>query len=529
MNDTTSEVAGTIAATLQPLELAVEHAWWDAATDAGPETERRRVAAEIAYTNALADPDAFAAVRDARSHAHASSDALGGTTARELDILFDTFAPNQVAADLREATVTLRANIESTFSAHRGEVDGEPVDDNAIARILRSSTDTEERRAAWEASKTVGAAVAERVRQLARLRNEAARALGYRDHFALTLATSELDETRLFATLDEVDALSSSPFTRWKATLDDTLATRYGVAPSDLRPWHYDDPFFQHPPRLIAIDLDPYFDQVDLVGRMQRTYDGLGLDVGMIVERSDLEPRPGKNQHAFCIDIDRDGDVRVLCNNEPNERWMETMLHEFGHGVYFDAVDRSLPWALRTMHALSTEGVAMLMGRLVHDPHWLVTIGGLPRAEVERIGPQLASMRRAQLLVFARWVLVMTNFERALYADPDRDLDSYWWDLVERYQQVMRPAGRHEPDWAAKIHIASAPVYYQNYLYGELVASQLEAALGGEGALVDRPESGRTLVERFFRPGASLRWDRLMEHATGRPLSARAFAAQLDA
>jgi peptidyl-dipeptidase A len=210
-----------------------------------------------------------------------------------------------------------------------------------------------------------------------------------------------------------------------------------------------------------------------------------------------------------------------------NEQWMETMLHEFGHGVYFDQVDRELPWLLRTMHALTTEGIAMLFGRLVHERPWLEQIACLPADDVRDLAERLEHARRARLLVFARWVLVMTNFEGALYADPDADLDTLWWDLVERYQQVRRPDDRHAPDWAAKIHVASAPVYYQNYLYGELVASQLQAALGGIGALVDHPSNGRRLVDTFFRPGASMRWDRLVEHATGAPLNAKAFAAEL--
>jgi peptidyl-dipeptidase A len=510
-----------VEARLRPLEHAVELAWWRANTNAVPENEAERVAAELAYTDALADPAAFEAIVAAR---RASADP---SVTRQLDVLHDTYAPNQVDAALRQAIVELRASIEREFAGHRGTIDGEAVDDNAIAQVLRGSDDAALRRAAWEASKTVGEVVAARVRQLAHLRNDAARRLGYRDHFALSLATSELDEARLFATLDEVDELTSSTFTRWKAGLDDALAARFATAPADLRPWHYDDPFFQHAPKLAAADLDSWFADVDLEALTVRTYEGLGIDVRPTVARSDLYPRDKKNQHAFCIDIDRAGDVRVLCNNVANERWMETMLHEFGHGVYFEHVDRSLPWGLRTMHALSTEGVAMLFGRLVHDPVWLRTIGGFPATDVDALTPELHGARRAALLVFARWALVMTNFERALYADPDSDLDTYWWDLVERYQAVRRPDDRHLPDWAAKIHIVSAPVYYQNYLYGELVASQLQDALGGEGGLVDRPESGRRLVDTFFRPGASLRWDHLMEHATGAPLSAAAFAGQL--
>ena len=106
------------------------------------------------------------------------------------------------------------------------------------------------------------------------------------------------------------------------------------------------------------------------------------------------------------------------------------------------------------------------------------------------------------MLVFARWVLVMTNFERSLYADPDSDLDARWWELVERYQLLSAPTDRSNPDWAAKIHVACAPVYYHCYLYGHLVASQLAATLERVcGGLVGRPAAGVFLRERIFAPG----------------------------
>ena len=131
--------------------------------------------------------------------------------------------------------------------------------------------------------------------------------------------------------------------------------------------------------------------------------------------------------------------------------------------------------------------------------------------------------------MFARWVLVMTNFERSLYADPDSDLDARWWELVGRYQLVSAPQGRSNADWAAKIHVACAPVYYHCYLYGHLVASQLSAMLEREsGGLVDRPAAGALLRERIFHPGQSVRWDRLLERATGEPLTAKYFGHDLE-
>lgn len=520
------DLADALTARLRPLEIAANLAWWRSSTEVSETHDRQRVAADVALREALGDVHAFSEVRAAR----AVDDDADPLLSRQLAVLHDAMAPQQVPADLRAELAELETAVDSTFNAFRGTIDSQPVNDNAISRLLRSSDDTAERRAAWEAGKQVGAEVDDRVRDLARLRNRAATHLGARDHFALALATGELSEERLFATLDAVERATAAPFAEWKSGVDAALAERFSCSVDALRPWHYDDPFFQDVPVAGASNLDAHFADADLDALTLRTYDGLGLDVSGVVDRSDLLPRDGKSQHAFCIDIDHDGDVRVLCNNEPSERWAETMLHEFGHAIYDVEVSSDLPWLLRTMHPLTTEGVAMLFGRLTRDPRWLTEIAGLPTPEVERLAPRLAETRRAALLVFARWVLVMTTFERALYEDPERDLDTLWWDLVERYQGLRRPEGRHEPDWAAKLHLALAPVYYQNYLYGELVASQLQATLRDRaGGIVDRPDAGTLLRDRFFAPGQSLRWDRLVERATGEPLTVRHLAAELEA
>ncbi len=504
---------------LRPLETAVNRAWWDAQTNANPETERRRAQAELALSDALADSAAYAAVLDAGNRpGHAP------LVARTLTLLEQAFTPHQIDPALRRQIIDVQTSIESRFARHRATIDGEEVDDNAIIAILRTSDDTAERRAAWEASKTVGAEVAADVRTLARLRNEAAHHLGYRDHFAMALATTDYDEQRLFQTLDEVDAITAEPFRAMKRELDTRLAARFGVDPGEIGPWHYDDPFFQDVPAAIGVDLDPFLEPLDANELTARTFGGMGLGVDDVLARSDLMPRAGKVQHAFCIDVDRTGDVRVLANVVPGERWTETMLHEFGHAVYFTGVDRELPWLLRTMHLCLTEGVAMRCGRMVQQPDWLRLISGIPGDTLDVLAPRLAAARRVALLVFARWVLVMTHFERGLYANPDGPHDTRWWDLVERYQLVPRPPGRAAPDWAAKIHIAAAPVYYHNYLYGELIASQLTRTFG---SLVGQPEAGAALASRFFAPGASLRWDQLVERATGAPLSAAVLAREI--
>ena len=151
---------------------------------------------------------------------------------------------------------------------------------------------------------------------------------------------------------------------------------------------------------------------------------------------------------------DRDGDgIRndreVVDRDRNGVRDDRELRDRDGDGVRDDReVRRDLPWLVRgASHALTTEGVAMLFGRLVRDGEWLAKVAELPQSDLDVLVPQLDDARRAALLTFARWVLVMTSFERRLYADPEQDLDTLWWDLVEEYQQLRRPDGRHAPDF----------------------------------------------------------------------------------
>lgn len=513
-----ADLCGTAEARLRPLFLASSLAAWDANILANDENEAKRVAAEIAVSDSLADREFFQAICEARDGE------ADGLVRRQLDLLYAMTATSQAPEELRHRLVELEASVEARFAQHRGIVDGTAVTDNEILDILRGSNDVAERREAWEASKTVGAAVADDVRNLARLRNELARRLGHRDWFAFSLDVSEMSEERLFETLDACDAATSELFGRWKDDLDGRLASRFGCAVGELRPWHYADPFFQEVPAEGGIDLDPQFAERDVIELARSTFAGFGLAAEAVLARSDLFPREAKCQHAFCLDVDRDGDVRVLANVRNDANWADTMLHELGHAVYDLGFSTDLPWLLRDCHLTITEGIAIMMGALARDPEWLREIAGFELAD----GSALLQAHAANALVFTRWVLVMTHFERELYANPDADLDEIWWQLAERYQRLTRPDGRSAPDWAAKIHIACAPVYYHTYLYGHLVAAQLRAAIGREvGGFVGEPAAGTFLRDRIFASGESVRWDELVERATGERLSVAYYADEL--
>ena len=156
--------------------------------------------------------------------------------------------------------------------------------------------------------------------------------------------------------------------------------------------------------------------------------------------------------------------------------------------------------------------------------------------DAEKFAARRGKLRRNRLLIFSRWCQVVCRFEMALYDNPEQDLNRVWWDLVEKYQEVKRPEGRNQPDYASKIHIVTAPVYYQSYMMGELFASQVHhaiarVALGGAdpatAIYVGNPAVGRFMRERVFSPGCTLDWNQLTRHATGEELNSRAFAEDL--
>ncbi|MGH7589096.1 MAG: M2 family metallopeptidase, partial [Gemmatimonadota bacterium] len=228
-----------------------------------------------------------------------------------------------------------------------------------------------------------------------------------------------------------------------------------------------------------------------------------------------------------------EGDVRILLNLRSNERWMGTTLHELGHAVYDLGIDPALPWDLRRpAHTLVTEAIAMLFGRLSRSPVWMRDLGVVDDGGAARLDGPTAAEARATMQVVVRWILVMAHFERGLYADPEQDLNALWWDLVERFQEIPRP-DRPEgaADYAAKIHVVVAPVYYHNYLLGECLASQIDGrlkdeVLDGASSYAGRPEVGAWLGERIFRPGAALHYDDLAAAATGSLVGPEAFAGQ---
>lgn len=520
-------------AKFRPLFMRAAKAWWTANTTGSDAAYEEKKEAEKALVELHSDKDVFGKLRSLKADGLVNEPVL----TRILDVMYRAYLPGQADPELQKRIINLENEVEQIFNTHRSEVDGKKLTENDVRKILSDSPDSVLAEKAWKGYMEVGAKVDSRLKTLVGLRNELARKLGFRNFWEMRMALSEIDGAQLVKLFDELDALTKDPFAALKKEIDAAMAKRFGVSPDKLRPWNFGDLFFQEAPGIQPVNLDDVFKGQDLLALTRKYYESIGLEVSDIIARSDLYEKPGKSPHAFSTDLDRAGDVRTLCNIKDNAYWMDTVLHELGHAVYDKYIDNSkVPFVLHeASHSITTEGFAMQIGAMCKMPEWLIKVRGIDPEKQEDVLDSARAELRAEKLIFSRWGQVIVRFEKAMYENPDQDLGKLWWELKGRYQLLPPPETMSRPDYAAKLHVVAAPVYYHSYVMGDLFACQvhhhiaenvLKGADPATTCYYGRHEAGEYMKRHIFGPGNLYSWNDLTKRATGEPLTAKYFAKQ---
>ncbi len=488
---------------------------------------------EMEMNKILSDPKTFQDLKKFKESNQIENDTLK----RALLVLYNNYLSKQIDTNLLNDMSKMGAEVEKKFTNFRANYNNKKITDNEIEDILKNEKDSKKLESAWKAHKEVGNIVASDIIALVKKRNESARKLGFKNFHEMNITLSEQNPEDLLKFFDELDKLTRDAFINLKSEIDNKLSKEYKIAPEQMMPWHYQNRYFQEAPKIYDLDLDTYFHDKNILNITESYYKGIGHTIDDMVKKSDLFEKPGKNQHAYCIDIDRNkNDIRVVANITPTNKWMSTMLHEFGHAIYQKYMNQNLPWILKQpAHTFATEGVAMLFGRFATNAEWMKDNLKLSAEEANKISTDCHKTLRLEQLVFSRWVQVVYRFEKEMYANPDQDLNKLWWDLVEKYQMMKRPEGRNSPDWATKIHIATFPCYYHNYLLGEIFASQfythineqiLKNPAGSDKSWNDKKEAAKFLEENVYSVGNLYYWDDMIKKATGEKLTPKYYAKQ---
>jgi peptidyl-dipeptidase A len=210
-------------------------AWWTASLSGRSQDYQRMEAAERAINRHYARTAPFE-----RISRLTGTTPLDKLTRRRLERLRLTYHAKQAPLDLLDRVTAAEAAIQETYSTFRGEFAGRQVTDNELEDILRTTTDSRQAQAVWEARKQIGGVVADDLRALAHMRNAAARAIGFETFWHQQLVLDELEPEGLMRTLEAAAVATDAPFKAMKQDLDRLLARRFGLtSPAELRPWHY--------------------------------------------------------------------------------------------------------------------------------------------------------------------------------------------------------------------------------------------------------------------------------------------------
>jgi len=483
------------------------HALWKTMTSGEREWADRYEAGELEYA-AILGSEAAGSVLD--RIANKDGHDLDPGEKRQLTMLRAEATEHRIGESARSKISELWNRLHLRISTFRAEVDGSRLTDNEVLTILATSRSEPIRKRVWEAAMAIGAQNAPDLLELVRERNAAAAAQGFPDYFEMKLALSEIRPEELLETMAQLRSGLDDAYARMKSEIDHAAASNLRMPIAQLRPWHYEHPYVQ---RHSFSQRTYRWEPPAVLPRLKQWLRSRRMGDAGFLDEADLWARPGKSQANCCLNIDRHRDIRVLCNLSEDMRGLGVLLHETGHAVYEGHIDGSLPFLLRQpAHPLLSEGAALLFERLAWEPAWLQAIGIAYAYESEH--RQMLDERRKRLLLNLYWNMTLIRFERELYRDPNQHLNRLWWDIVEDTQRLHRPADWDKPYWAAKAHLSTLPVYYYNYLYGEIAASQLQHMLELQFGDWREEDALVHMRDTLFRPGASASWQSLLEQCT---------------
>jgi len=424
----------------------------------------------------------------------------------------------------------------------------EPLDLQALSRVIAESRDPAQLEDAWAGWHAVGRAIRRPFDRYVELANRGARELGFEDTGAMWRSKYDMPAAAFATEVDrlwrEVRPLYLSLHAYVRRRLRETygadVVPERGPIPAHLlgnmwaQSWEALAPLVAPPGSGPSFDLtqllqDRKTSPEELVRYAERFFVSLGLAPlpptfwarSMLVRPRDREVVC----HASAWDVDLVEDLRIKMCIEITGEDFQTVHHELGHN-YYQRAYAGLPFLFRdSAHDGFHEAVGDTIALSV-TPEYLVRIGLLDRAPDASGDIALLLYRALEKIAFLPFGLVVDKWRWEVFsgAIAPRDFNRTWWEMREQYQGIRPPHGRDDSEFdpGAKYHVP-ANVPYMRYFLAHILQFQFHRALarmvGGSGPLhrasiYGSKEAGERL-ESMLAMGMSREWPEALAALTG--------------
>lgn len=389
-----------------------------------------------------------------------------------------------------------------TYQYHVGE---EKSDLGTIKHILRTSPDADLRRKAWLGKHAISEELAPRLSRLIELRNQLAGEMGYQTYADLIFECDGLTLAEVRSMLTELTDASDPVYRQILKEGQEKLRLR------QIEPWDLMYLLEQ------MGDIDPSLFPKDAIElRMQSWAKEHGLDLrelGIEVVCTDIP------YNGLCMTI-QDNEIRILSNPSDGHGSYRTLFHEMGH-AFHSAFFAHEARTFRSDAGPFTEGMAEVLAYVTRHHDWLKEVG-LKTAEIRRVQKRLI----APMFHYLRERTAYALAEYRMYEDPSQSPDTI---LAEMEHDVLGVALDTTPRWAANAWYISYPIYWQNYILADMIASQIHARLNEQfGSLHGHPEAFAEFRRIYLAPGSSVDWQDKLLHHTGSRLKVDALAKDVS-
>ena len=452
---------------------------------------------------------------------------------RQLTVLYQSFMGPQVEADRYKMLRNAEAKLSQAFSGIKVVIGGKKHAGNQIDSLRKTTSDNSVVKKIYSTFREKGEQNSGDIINLVKMRNEFARNFGYTDFYQLALENKDQTPERIQKLLEEIETKTHDQFFEAKLLIDKNLAKRFHIKTTDLRPWNYNDERTSYLPMKFSEKMDSLYRNTDPVKAAAEFFNGIGLPVQDVIERSDLHPRPGKASATFLLNIDFKNDLRLFSTIRNNQEGMKFMMHLCGHSSHYKNISENIPYLLKDPNTVVSEGVATFFENLPSDYFWLKSEFPMDSATSIKYDLICRHFFQVDRLFRCRKLLVISEFEREIYRDPEQNLGELWYQLNLKYLGIQPPDEKSAADWATSKYAANLPCNIHNYVLADLFAAQLQHTIKKE-ILHERKSQyqnnkaiGNFLVSRLYRYGDLLPWEKLIEKVTGEPLNPAYFTNYL--
>lgn len=432
---------------------------------------------------------------------------------RRVDIMYKSFESHHQSSEINELKMSIQSKtteLSKILNTFRYRIDGKEKTSVELAQILSLSEDRELRKKAYLAKNQINKPMVEAgFVELIHMRKKLATLSGYESFVALKLDDENLEPSLFDTWKDEVNAL-----------LPEMNAMRLEYARKYLNddiiyPW--DESFVAGK---IAPSLSKKVDMLEYYAPIANIFKSFGFDLDDYNITYDIYSRKNKSEWGYNFPIETGVDSRILANVKDKFYEFGVLLHETGHGVHSFLKDPKEVILNYGISGIVTEGIANLFGALMLDENFYNQFFD---EDLDKARDEFRAIKAWRKMNALRAVSRIM-FDQELYRSEVNDLEDIYdiyWRMDKEYLGLERQA--YEPPCLFVIHHTTHPIYYHNYLMGDVTCEMLAEVFKkehGVEAITDKPKAfGDFLFKEVIEPSGLYTYGELFKKISGKPFS----------